>query len=794
MLQPMAAIPELIAGRYRVQGKLARGGMGEVLAVTDVSTGAAVALKRMLPDLAEQRSLVVQFMREYHALSELRHPRIIEVYDYGVDRGAPFFTMEMLDGQDLGALSPLPYRDACRYLRDVASSLALLHARRMLHRDLSPRNVRLTSDGRCKVLDFGAMVPFGIPPNLTGTPPCIAPEALQGGPLDQRADLYSLGALAYTALTGRHAYAASQVSALPDVWMHAPPRPGRLVRDLPEALDALITGLMSMDPGKRPRTAGEVIELLTAIAGLEPDDSPAVARSFLVSSRLVGRDRACASLRSELANTMHGRGAALAIGGRAGTGRSRMLAEAALIAQTVGLSVVRLVARAQRGAASTLVGELVAGVWQAAPRESGRAIQDRPLVAELASTPVQPAAVSGEMRAQLLTQVVAYVCSVASERPLLISVDDLERADELSAALVAALAHQTSTCRLVLIASHDDKSGESLLAQVSDLALQLSLPELDRGQTTQLVASLFDDVPHVERVSEWLYRVARGNPKLTIELAEHLLNRGVVRYSGGVWVLPADIAEAVPPSTQEALLLRLRDVSPLATLLAEILCVRRGGAVVECFLDLAGVSSAVVFRALDELVRAGVFESAGDEYAFVQQELRDALARTLPPSRSQELHERWADWLLAGGSVGEDRQLEAGWHLVHTERALAGADLLAKVGPALVGRRVSMAAAIPAIERALVLYERHGRPLRECLRLRALLVLSSYLFDYRLAPRYAEATLNALYPFTGFAAIERLSRCLGKTLGFMVGVAWTALGWCFRWGPRRGPNVLAAII
>ena len=170
--------------------------MGEVFAAVDRSTGASIALKRLLTAPAERRTFEVLFMREYHALSELRHPRIIEVYDYGVDAGTPYYTMELLDGQDLGKISPLPYRDACRYLRDVASSHALLHARRLLHRDVSPRNVRRTSDGRCKLLDFGAMIPFGIPPNVTGTPPCIAPEALQGAPLDQRSDLYSLGALA----------------------------------------------------------------------------------------------------------------------------------------------------------------------------------------------------------------------------------------------------------------------------------------------------------------------------------------------------------------------------------------------------------------------------------------------------------------------------------------------------------------------------------------------------------------------------------------------------------------------
>jgi serine/threonine protein kinase len=227
---------EVVAGRYELTQRLAHGGMGEVFSALDRSTGRAVALKRMLPSALTQRAVVVHFMREYHALSSLRHPRIIEVYDYGVDRDAPYYTMELLDGQDLRDLSPLPYREACLYLRDVASSLALLHARRLLHRDVSPRNVRRTSDGHCKLLDFGAMIPFSVPPNITGTAPCIAPEALHGASLDQRSDLYSLGALAYCLLTGRHGYAVSQIEELPDAW-RKPLQPPKRSADIPVALN-----------------------------------------------------------------------------------------------------------------------------------------------------------------------------------------------------------------------------------------------------------------------------------------------------------------------------------------------------------------------------------------------------------------------------------------------------------------------------------------------------------------------------------------------------------------------------
>jgi hypothetical protein len=363
---------ELVAGRYELRQHLARGGMGEVFAAHDRSTGRAVALKRLLAGSRTQRGLVAHFMREYHALSELRHPRIIEVYQYGVDRSVPYYTMELLDGHDLLELSPLPYREACLYLRDVASSLALLHARRLMHRDVSPRNVRRTSDGHCKLLDFGAMIPFGVPPNVTGTAPCIAPEALQGTLLDQRADLYSLGALAYYVLTGRPGYAVTRLEELAAAWAKPLQRPQRIV-DIPDELDELVLSLMSLDPMKRPNSAAEVIDRLSAIGQLELDDAPAVARSFFTSAPLCGRTQQVEELLRRIQRTARGKGGAMVLEGSSGTGKSRILTEAGLIAQTCGVTALHAIARGQRYASYALAYELIVAAQQLMPRKRARA-------------------------------------------------------------------------------------------------------------------------------------------------------------------------------------------------------------------------------------------------------------------------------------------------------------------------------------------------------------------------------------------------------------------------------------
>src|SRR5262249_2552198 len=158
------------------------------------ASGRIVAFKQLSSALLgkKRRTIEALFEREYHTLVRLKHPRIIEVYDYGLTDAGPYYTMELLDGQDLQQLAPLPYKDVCRHLRDVASSLALIHAHRLLHRDVSPRNVRLTQDGRAKLIDFGALTAFGPATEVVGTPLCMAPEILRRMTLDQRTDLYAL--------------------------------------------------------------------------------------------------------------------------------------------------------------------------------------------------------------------------------------------------------------------------------------------------------------------------------------------------------------------------------------------------------------------------------------------------------------------------------------------------------------------------------------------------------------------------------------------------------------------------
>jgi hypothetical protein len=335
--------PAVIGNRYLVEKLLGRGGMAVVYQVFDSATQRKLALKQLIKSRESKKSndIADLFEHEFHVLSELAHPRVIEVYDFGVEEGRCYYTMELLDGGDLRELSPLPWNEVCSYLRDVCSALSLLHSRRQIHGDLTPRNIRRSRDGKAKLIDFGAMVPMGHCKFVIGTPPFAAPETLNSLALDARTDLYSVGATAFFALTGRNAYPARNFRELRYLWRNQPLPPSSFVEDIPKELDNLVMSLINLDNMARPGSAAEVIEKLSAIASLEVDESLFISKAYLSAPTLVGRDKDLLRIRKRMFKTLQGRGGTLMIEGASGVGCSRLLDACVLEGKLAGAAVLR---------------------------------------------------------------------------------------------------------------------------------------------------------------------------------------------------------------------------------------------------------------------------------------------------------------------------------------------------------------------------------------------------------------------------------------------------------------------
>ncbi len=268
----------LLDGRYRVQARLARGGMATVYTALDVRLDRVVAVKVMHPALADDEEFVARFIREAHAAARLSHPNVVSVYDQSVYRSpghaaVVFLVMEYVAGRTLrdllrerGRLSAV---QALGVLEPVLGALAAAHGAGLVHRDVKPENVLLADDGRVKVADFGLARAIEAS-NLTataglliGTVAYLAPEQVERGTADARADVYAAGILLYELLTGGPPYAGDTPLAVAYRHVHEDvPAPSARVSDVPPALDALVAAATRRDPSTRPADAGV---LLTAV-------------------------------------------------------------------------------------------------------------------------------------------------------------------------------------------------------------------------------------------------------------------------------------------------------------------------------------------------------------------------------------------------------------------------------------------------------------------------------------------------------------------------------------------------
>ncbi|HMI90630.1 MAG TPA: protein kinase, partial [Polyangiales bacterium] len=769
----------LIAGRYTVEHALGKGGMGSVYAVRDRSTSKRLALKYLQRQAAlENGHAATLFQREYHTLSHLRHPRVIQVYDYGVDEGRPFYTMELLDGSDLRELAALSWPRACAVLRDVASSLGLLHSRRLLHRDLSPRNVRCTRDGRAKLIDFGTMSPMGVSRDVAGTAPYMAPEAVNGQVLDARTDLYALGALAYWTLTGYDAYPARDSRELPALWTRPILSPSAIAADIPPALDALVMSLLSLDAEARPGHVAEVIERLTAIAGLEPAEPLAVAHAFLTSPNLVGHGETLAGFRKRLVRAARGRGSAVVVRGAPGLGRSRLLQALVLEAKLSGVLVLSADAddaqRGELGVACTILEQLAEtapdlAAQTFAPFADVLGNDFRSLLPPADGVPAAPvlARAEGEVaqarRARRLNALREWLLAASAQRPLLVAVDDADHADDGSAVWLTLLGGDASREHLVVAVSYEREAEHRALAMLSADAVCVELEPLDAQDTTRLLRSVFGDVPNLQVVAHWVHGLAGGVPRTVMELAQYLVDHRIARYERGSWTLPATLRDqALPHSFEHALDQQLDGLGAAARELAEALALLTDQGQLELD-ELATLCAFAepqeLYVAVDELIAAQVLVVAGAVHHLRHRGLARALIARTPEERRRQLHVRIATVYEQRSSI-EDAEPDAGL-LAAYHRYLAGdvAACLARLADGGRSDHLPFARSREAVamyEACLAYGEAAGLSPRRLYPLRKVLLQLSSVAEPSLI-RHAEPTLEQLARDSGRIYYDELA-------------------------------------
>ena len=262
---------------YHLQALAGRGGMGVVYRAEHVHLGRTVALKLLVPDLVGSEGFRERFVRESRTAAAIHHPNIITIYDAGEAEGLLYIAMQYVDGTDLaellrrrGALEP----SRALYLVDqVAGALDAAHAHGIVHRDVKPENVLIEND-RCYLTDFGLTKRISSASGLTargqfvGTIDYMAPEQIEGRPVDGRADVYALGCLMYHVLGGTVPYQKdSEVSVIYAHLQETPPALTTRRPDLPPGIDQVIAKAMAKDREDRHPTCAALMDDLRALIG-----------------------------------------------------------------------------------------------------------------------------------------------------------------------------------------------------------------------------------------------------------------------------------------------------------------------------------------------------------------------------------------------------------------------------------------------------------------------------------------------------------------------------------------------
>ncbi len=264
---------DVFAGRYRMVSRLGRGGMGDVWRADDLVLETPVALKLIRSTGSAARA---QILNEVRLARQITHPAVCRVFDVGEDSGIVFFSMEMVNGEDLATLlrrvGRLTTERVMEIARQLCSGLAAAHAQGVLHRDLKPANILIDNHGRAIITDFGIAIQRedGLQRTLIGTPGYMAPEQLTpGATLTECTDIYALGLILYELVVGQHPF-GNRLSRTAE-----PPTPSSRVTGVDPRLERIILQALRVDPKDRPQSAAAMAESLSDTPVAPQFDGPA---------------------------------------------------------------------------------------------------------------------------------------------------------------------------------------------------------------------------------------------------------------------------------------------------------------------------------------------------------------------------------------------------------------------------------------------------------------------------------------------------------------------------------------
>ncbi|MBI4586924.1 MAG: sigma 54-interacting transcriptional regulator [Planctomycetes bacterium] len=648
----------IISRRYRILRKLGSGAIGAVYLARDEAAERPVALKVIKKDRLGEEG-VAQLQEEFRAIASLHHPQIAAAYDFGYteDGDIPYYTREYIEGRPLEP-GPPPVaprsspRDFLRPFFDLLEALEYLHSHDILHLDIHPENLIVAKDAR----RGGVLIDFGLPRPLKGSSAAaplevrwtMPPELLGAGEAGPPADLYSAGRLLLYRLTGRIEGEASLPQEIPG-WG---PR-------LTLELERIIRKALQEDPRRRFQSARAFREALSKAAG----GTPSASRAAEPGDSTAGRERELQRIDGVLRQAKEGRPALLWLRAGPSLGKTRLLEEARLRAQLLGLEAVSVRFLPQPGAHAPLL-QALAPLTGRRPRPPGWL---GPLSAEHGGSSAER------------SQRAARAYFVAEGPPLILLLDDLERADRASRMLAEALIAE-SVRRLgqgrvgrglgLLIASVSRPEGDWVKSAPRQAFL--ALKPLSARESISLLAALIRPLSLPAPLARKLAEEVQGHPLRLRQAAKAIRER---------W----GRAGSIPAAAQEALLAAVkaavRPAQPLVghpvdlEILRTLAILDRPASLEEIVLAV-DLPAAEAKRSLRRLLRQEglMVLKRGRErlFHFSHPDAARELKCGVPLQKVRILHERLADRLLRAGSPEPWHRENLARHLLRCGRKAAG--------------------------------------------------------------------------------------------------------------------------